>query len=398
MAINKTKRLRQLEAVKAWNKNKFNTVLMHTGTGKTWVFFDSLLKTKCNHVLILAETTVREETILDDRQKYITFFGKDPFENRQVQFMCYHSLKNYIIPKEVKKKKLFIFCDEVHELITPSRFPYLKRLDSNKFHFLGLTATLDKLGLFTIGEETLTKFQFLDSYAPICYEYHIEDAKVDNTTRDLIVITYEHKLDTRFNIEKKTKKQEWITSEMKQNTYLDDAVRKAMFLPESNSEKPFLKTFWTATRMRFLHSLPSKIVACKHLLNILPGRTIVFAYDSDTLMKLGIPAIVVENKNYKQDLQRFINGEINQIGTNKILLQGANLGKVDNMVNLSYDSKEGKTKQKAGRLRQDLSFGRVIIFKTLNTQEAKWYESMVQPLLVFPQKTINNISEITKYL
>ena len=107
MEINKIKRKRQLEACKAWNKDKFNTVLMHTGTGKTWVFFECLLKTKCTHVLILAETTVREQTILDDRQKYIKLFGKDPFEGKDVMFMCYHSLKNYQIPSNVKNKKLF---------------------------------------------------------------------------------------------------------------------------------------------------------------------------------------------------------------------------------------------------------------------------------------------------
>ena len=74
-------------------------------------------------------------------------------------------------------------------------------------------------------------------------------------------------------------------------------------------------------------------------------------------------------------------------------MQGANLPKVDNIVYFAYDSKEGKAKQKAGRARGDLNVGKIIVFKTVGTQEEKWYESMIQPLLVFPQKEVTKIED-----
>ena len=39
------------------------------------------------------------------------------------------------------------------------------------------------------------------------------------------------------------------------------------------------------------------------------------------------------------------------------------------------------------------NFGKIIIFKTVGTQEEDWYKSMIQPLLVFPQKEVTKIED-----
>ena len=367
---------------------------MHTGTGKTWVFFDCLIKSKCKQCIILAETTIREKNIQDDRQEYIRFFGKDPFEEVNVVFMCYQSAHKKPIQSIFPKGKTFVFADEVHEMCTDVRWNFVRDSNWNKNYFLGVTATLDKLGQFQFGDTTDTKWNILNQFAPICFEYHIEQAKEDGTTRNLEVITYIHTLDkVKKNIRAGNKAGMWFTTEYLQNDHLDLDFKKTLWLPQSPS-KDFLVRNKAMNRMRFLHSLPSKIEACKQLLAKLPGRTLVFAYDSKTLIQLGIPAIVAENKKNATDLAKFINGKINQIGSNKMLLQGANLNRIDNIIFLAYDGKSGKTKQKTGRARQDLPFGRIIIFKTVGTQEEKWYDSMIEPLLVFPQKTVTSINEI----
>jgi len=369
---------------------------MHTGTGKTWVFFDCLIKSKYRHCLILAETTIRERNIQDDRQKYIEVFGIDPFKDVTVVFMCYQSAYKTTIQNIFPKGKVFVFADEVHEMCTDTRWNFVRNSNWDKHYFLGESATLDNVGQFQFGDITDTKWNWLNQFAPVCFEYHIDQAREDNTTRQLEIITYLHTLDkVNKNVITGNKTLKWATTEYLQNDFLDQDFKKTLWLPRSPT-KDFLVRNKAMNRMRFLHSLPSKIEACKKLLQILPGRTLVFAYDSKTLIALGIPAIVSENKNVEKDLQDFINAEIFQIGSNKMLLQGANLNKIDNIIFLSYDGKSGKTKQKAGRARQDLPTGKIIIFKTIGTQEEKWYESMIPPLLGFPQKTITDINEINR--
>lgn len=111
MNLNKKKRQVQKEAVKEWSKNKFNTMILYTGMGKTWIFFDCLIKSKCKKCYILAETNVREKDIYDDRKEYIKHFGKDPFENVEIIFNCYHSAHKIKL-EGTKRNKIFIFGDE----------------------------------------------------------------------------------------------------------------------------------------------------------------------------------------------------------------------------------------------------------------------------------------------
>ena len=361
--------------------------------GKTWLFFDCLIKSKATNVLMFAETTVREKTIQDDRQKYKETFGIDPFENRNVIFMCYQSGNKQTIRSLFPKGKIFVFNDEAHEMVSPSRWKIITMNDWKGIYFLGVSATIDKTGIFEIDGVLDTKWNFINSFAPVVFEYNVDSAQVDGTTRHLDVITYLHQIDkVNKNVLTGTKDKKWFTTEVVQLDYLTRALGKAMWLPPSLNKSKTIQ-FLARNRMAFIHSLPSKIEACKHLLSILPGRTLVFAYDSKTLIALGIPAIVAENKNMDRDLDDFMNFRINQIGSNKILLQGANLPKVDNIVYFAYDSKEGKAKQKAGRARGDLNVGKIIVFKTVGTQEEKWYESMIQPLLVFPQKEVTKIED-----
>lgn len=196
-----------------------------------------------------------------------------------------------------------------------------------------------------------------------------------------------HRLDSiKNNIQAGSKGNTFFQTEAKRNAYLDSTIRKLTFYSNNDNN------FWAFNyRKTFLYTLPSKIEVCKKLLSKLEGRTLVFGLRSDPLIELGIPAIVRKNPTMEQDLEDFRQGKINQISSDKILLQGANLGKINNLVIISYDSKPGKLTQKIGRLRQDLDFGKVYIFKTIGTQEEKWYDSMIQPLLVFPQILIDKI-------
>ena len=182
-----------------------------------------------------------------------------------------------------------------------------------------------------------------------------------------------------------------MQSEEAKNIYLEGWARKIVFMREGAAKDNAWRTLWRQ-RGNLLYNAPSKIEVCKRLLSLLPGRTLVYGNTSESLQALGIPAIVAKNKKRKLDLEDFQQFRINQIGANKMLLQGQNLNNVDNIVYLSYYSKEGLNKQKAGRARQDSpDAAKIIIFKTLNSQEEKWFENMILPLQNFP---ITNITKI----
>lgn len=361
--------------------------------GKTWVFFKALIESKAKQCLILFETTVREQTIKDDAKKFQEVFGIDPFDGVNVIYECYQSAYKKTIEDYFPRNIVFVFADEVHELVTPARWKFVTSNNWNGRYFLGESATIDDEDDVEIGDISQTKYKFLHNFAPVCFQYLLENAVEDGTTRPLQVYIYEHRLSNDRVIPAGSKKTPFLTSEIRQHEYLNKLMREAFFIRNEAVKKKTI--MWRAMdKMRFLHSLPSKIEACKQLLRHLPGRTLVFAYDSKTLISLGIPAIVGENKNSKEDLAKFMRGEINQIGSNKMLLQGANLNQIDNLIILAYDSKQGKTTQKIGRLRQDLPSGKVIVFKTLDTQEETWFKSAMSNLEVFPTVVTRKIQDI----
>lgn len=398
MNLNVKKAEIQQAAFEAWNVDKFGTVIMHTGLGKTFLFFKCLLATDCKQVLMLAETTLREKNIKDDAKKYKQFYGIDPFKGRKVIFMCYQSAYKIDTSIPFPEGQVFVFADEVHDMATTTRWNFVLNSQWYNDYFLGVTATLDKTTLFNLPSNNLlklieerTKYDLVNSFAPVVFEYNIEDARIDGTTRDLKVYVYEHKLDQINKNIQGTKT--WIDTEYKVSQWLDGKFRTTMFMRNGPSKDSMYK-FLMRSRCNLLYNLPSKIEPCKKLLSILPGRTLVFGNTSKSLMALDIPCIVAENKDRLKDLERFEKGEINQIGANKMLLQGANLNNIDNIIYLSYYGKEGASKQRAGRARQDSAeAAKIIIFKTINSQEEKWFEEMIIPLLGFPIINITKIED-----
>ncbi len=392
MNANYRKEQVQKQACKEWWKHKQATVIMHTGTGKTFTFFRCLMKSKAKQCLFLAETELREKTVLDDAVKFEEIYGVNPLEGLEFKFMCYHSGHKHSIKTIFPKGKVFVCADEVHELCTKIRWQFVNNTNWQGHFFLGLTATLDKQ---YSDELEASKWDFLSNKFPICLEYNIDLAKQDGTTRNLEIWTILHQLDQhKKTITAGNKTTSWLQTEQDAYKYLNDAFKKTLWLSDSNPSKKFLLRNSAARRATFLYNLPSKVALVKELLSILPGRTLVFGLTNESLLQLGIPAIVTENPTHREDLERFQRKEINQISGNKMLEQGANLVELDNIIYMSYYRKEGKTKQRAGRLRTDLPHGKIIIVKTIGTQEEKWYDEMIQPLLVFTQKTTQNIKDI----
>ena len=118
-----------IKGFEAWkNAGMRNTVVLHTGMGKTFVGLDAavhvniLCKGKAK-VVFLAETVQREQELLKDIKFYMKCYPKAVIPD--IEFACYQSSYRW-------KDRYYALgiCDEGHELFTPK---YLNTILLNHF-------------------------------------------------------------------------------------------------------------------------------------------------------------------------------------------------------------------------------------------------------------------------
>lgn len=336
----------QLEAGKHWeDAGCIGTIELITGGGKTFIAFDAIIKLpKGSKVLFLAETNQRELDVLKDAKAYKEFFNINPLEHIDFEFACYQSAYKW------KNKYWTLVCnDEIHDSLSEE---YFKFYQNNKYEkILGLSATLESSRIYNINGVETTKKEMLNSVAPICYSYGVLEGQRDGTSRKLDIHIIYHKLDgvTR-SIEGGNKKKLFMTTEKMQYQYLDN-----LFWEGVNSKKSHITRYAMSKRAKLLYSLPSKINVVKQLLTCLKGKTIIFNNDLDAL-ELITPNVVRSAKKdqttkerniiNKQLRESFDNGNINILGSFKVLQQGANLKGVDNEIIMSFYSNSGKMLQR----------------------------------------------------
>ncbi len=388
--INKIKEKVQEDAFNAWLANgKIGTAEMATGTGKTFVAFRAILSMpKGSNILFLAETVVRENTVLADAKQYLKFYGVDPLKGYKFKFAVYQGAYKYTLqdyfPNATEQNTILIM-DEIHDILSSERFKFIRNtVGLDGMPRLGLSATIDRKTFYEIQGEEVTKFVMLKRFCPVVYTYSLQESMDNKTTRDIKFFVLKHKLNSvGKTIHIKTANHDFYNTEEVNYAHLNKAIRTAMFAKYPSALAKTKRVIEVATRRaRFLYSLPSKVLACKSLLNDLPGKTLVFGQDSATLLDICPTAIVSENKNYVQDLADFKAGKTTLTCSNKILKQGENIPGLDNVVLLAYYSKTKDFVQMIGRCRMDKAIGNVIIFCTSGTQEEKWFESMTEELNV----------------
>jgi len=361
MMLNKVKEKVQTEAHQAWlNNGKIGTIEQATGTGKTFVAFKCILSMpKGSNVLFLAETVVRENTVLQDAQQYKKFYGVDPLKGYKFKFATYQGAYKYNLwdyfPNAVVDNTIIVM-DEIHDILSDKRIEFINNSNSHYhgtftlYAKLGLSATIDKKTQYLIQGQEITKFDLLKKFCPVVYTYSLQESMDNKTTRDIKFFVLKHQLDdVNRNIQAGAKGQTFWTTEKLNYSYLDKSVRDAMFAKYKTAEEKKFRTIQVATRRaRFLYSLPSKIKLCKDLISKLPGKTLVFGQDSATLLDICPTSIVSDNPNYVQDLADFKAGKTKLTGSNRILKQGENIPGLDNVVLLAYYSKNKDFTQMVG--------------------------------------------------
>lgn len=370
-----------IKAFEAWRvAGMRNTVVLHTGMGKTFVGLDAAVYVNqlCSgeaKVIFLAETLHREQELLKDIEFYQKCYPEAVIPD--IQFACYQSAHK----GKDRSYDLGIF-DEVHELFTTK---YLNTILNNEFgYIIGLTATAGSDRTYVLDRIEISKVELMKKYLPICFTYGLIDAVRDGNSRKLNIHVIHHRLDdSEKNIQGGTVKSPFMTTEQKAYKYYD-----AMFWEGVYTKADYKVKNGMAKRAKLLYSLPSKFTAASHILQNIKGRTLIFANDLEALEELTDNIIrspkegetkKVRDAENERIREKFESGKSKVLASFKVLQQGANIkGGIDNLLIISYYSDLGKLVQRLGRLRLDGSKeGNVIIFMTIATQEEKWFKKMM---------------------
>lgn len=379
----------QLACVDSWLKNnQRGTFELPTGVGKTFIAYHCISKLpKGSSVLLLAETTLREKTFLDDAVEYKKYYGTDIFKEYNIEFMCYQGAY-----KLKDRNWDIVIADEIHDLCTPTRMLFVK---NNKFgSIVGLSATIDGKVEYINETETINKLQYLNSFCPIIFTYTIGQAQDEKTMRKFQIYAIRHELDTinkTVHVEYKDKGEakSFSQTEYAAYTYMNKRFRESIFM-----KNEFLIMTLAGKRAKLLYTLPSKTGATKKLLQYL-GRTVVFGNDIPTLET--IAPCVSSKRTDKQNaklLEEFQTGEVNVISSFKVLKQGYNLKDLDNVIIHGYYGKSKDLIQMIGRsLRTMDGSSKIFIFVTQGTQEERWFSKMFEgnPLSII---WCNNIEDV----
>lgn len=385
----------QDEAVQAWiDCGGKGSMAITTGVGKSIISLRcALTLPKGSHILFLAETSQREKDINSDIIKVKDLFNVDIKKDYTFEFMCYQSAYKL-------KDKFYniVIADEIHDALTPS---YAQFFFNNTYDYIvGLSATIDRSTSYEVDGKEFNKGDLIDKIAPVCFKYTIDQGQLDGTSRKLNMHVIYHDLDAiNKTITAGSKLKPFQTTERAAYDYWDKEFKKSLFLPDKI--KAFKLQSTAAARAKILYTLPSKVAIVNKLLTAINGKTILFANSLEFLLKITKDTVNSKYSAIKNDKIRndFDKGKIKLIGSFKMLLQGANLKELSNVILASYFSKEKQLLQQAGRLRVDGDKeGNVFIIVTKGTAEEKWFSKMMEDINNINVRYYSNVDEYIKFI
>lgn len=398
MEVNEKKDEIQKDAVNKWvDSGKKGTCEIITGLGKTFLALRALYTMPRHDFdtihLFLAEQKDRQVDFVKDVHKFNEIYKKDVFNDYNVQFHCYQTVRNW------KGHNLgLVICDEIHDSMSAENYKFYL---NNKYKaILGLTALFkgdisyfisnDSIIRDVFDKDIVTKQELLDHVCPVIYKYNVNQGQKDGTSRKLNIYKINITLDDKIRtIKAGSKDKPFFQSEAAAYAYVEKKFKEASDLKQglledfySFNERKNLELFKAVNkRCKLIYDLPNKTFTVRSLLHIIKGKTVVFG---NSLEKLNaITPNVVSSKNSDSENNRirklFDDGIINVIASFKKLVQGANLDSVDNCIIMSYYSTEVKFIQMIGRLRQNAGKdGNVFILISKGTQEEVWASKMLE--------------------
>jgi superfamily II DNA or RNA helicase len=344
----------QQEAVEKYLSGKPKTLMsisVRFGKSRLGIMIMQALKAK--RVLILYPEVNIKKAWEDE-------FEKMGWKPEEVVYSTYISLI-----KQRGEKYDFIIGDEIHKASANALWNLDDVLENNS-RFLGLSGTYSDR----------TKDQLLEHCnLRISHEYNTESAIEDN-----IVANYEVNIIT-FNVDgvnqylKKTKYKQWMTTEAKELAYLTKAIDVAKVSGRDMK-------FPALNRMRFINKLPSLTRNTKILMHHLKDkRYLLYGADTEFVDGLGIPTH--HSKNIKEDnLKKFQDGEINQLGLVQLAAQGVTFKNLDTVIITNINSNSENLFQKLGRtlLQEASKVSQIYILCTDEPFQKKWLDASLKDI------------------
>jgi superfamily II DNA or RNA helicase len=373
----------QQAAIQSWVDHNFrSTLFLATGVGKTITSFLCLYKAlelgvlpKKARVLILAETTVRKQTIFEDEiPKFKKLFGKNLEKDFEIIFRTYQAIRTSPNPEHD-----ILIADEID--FACSAF-YMEALKTDQ-PMIGLTATVNNSPVFEQDEEQvfvpqsaeeveagiigpfITKSQLLQILCPISIRYTREQAIEDGVLSPYKVIVLKHNLDENVAAMMHVK-DKYKTTE---KAWYEDKLRFMRVAPA------YLKIQIGRNQLPpFLYNLPSKTSLVKNLnerILKLGMKTLIIGVQKESLYK--ITEHVLDKDNSLID--KFNRGEINTLASANKLGRGITLENISVVIYQSFNSSVTKFEQVNGRVLrfQEGKTGYIIIPVTESTLEKKWF-------------------------
>lgn len=251
----------------------------------------------------------------------------------------------------------FIIGDEIHKASVNALDNLDNTLGINK-RFLGLSGTYsDKT------EDKLAEYCGLH----ISHVYNTEDAIEDNLVANYGVTVIKYDVNSVNEYLKVTKYKQWMTTEAKELAYLTRVLEAAKH--GSGDMK-----FPALNRMRFINKCPSLKTTTKILMQHLKDkRYLLYGADTDFVDGLGIATH--HSKNIKKDnLAKFQDEEINQLGLVQLASQGVTFKNLDTVIITNINSNSENLFQKLGRtlLQEGSKVSQIYIVCSTQAFQKKW--------------------------
>jgi len=411
----------QKNAVQALINNNGGTLFLETGSGKSKIVIDYLMKISKPYETVLI-TVPLSKLIRNWEDEFVKWTDCSvDFKNDIVTVVIPNGYISVTITtiqtafKWTERYFQYLVLDEVHTQLSCEYSAILTNLQYNTV--IGLTATLDNL-------RREDKQLLYDKHVPVVFEYHSGEADgVVNKTKLIIV---EHQLDDIFRIKVGKKPKQWLVGEKTQYEYLSKMIRQgqlAMALAGSDDYfSDASEWFWRkrgtkeqllagqkylmsiTNRRKFLLSLQSTAEITKRLAKQIVlendyNKVLIFSEQVEQLKKICKFNVFGEQDKQLNDeiLTAFNEGSIRALGSVYQLTLGMNLKNVNSAIVESYQGSDVKITQRIGRLHrlETDKTATIYILKVLGTQSEQWFNSMMVDYNLTEAEVINS-SEILK--
>lgn len=275
----------------------------------------------------------------------------------KIERYCYASIN------KIDKTFDFIGADEIHNITElNSKFFELNK----KASVMGLTAT---------PPEDEVKLQLLKIYAPVVFEYTLQEAVIDELVVPFKIKIIELPLDSKDKyIEVKTKSLQFKTTEKSYYEFLNKQINQARYAKNKQLEK-----FRILNRMRFLYNLKSKTEIAKKIITQLQDkRLLIFCGTIAQAEELCSDSY--HSKSGDAAYLNFIHGDIKHLSCVRALNEGMNIPELDAALIVQGSSKKREIIQRMGRCVRwrENHTAEIYIINSMDTQDVSWTQRALE--------------------